>query len=120
MYIGPVEINPGNNSVNYFQDEQPAAIFSFPSGVNIQELVGMNELDVGLFVIAYDNNDLFFDSTRDGVNGSEDVGSDVVVGFDIAELPDGTPLPVPVSITLRIADPVTGSTEVCMASSMLM
>lgn len=109
VYTGELEVSAGNQPSGNLHNDH-SAILSFPSGVDIQELVSSNKEDVGIFFIAYDQDSLFFDATHN--NLSEDQIGSAIVGFTISSLPVGTILPKPISINLRIEDPITGSSEV--------
>ena len=109
-----VETTQSNSPIDLQEDQ--SAILSFPSGIDLQELVRTPGEDVGIFFVVYDDDTWFPVRIDDDVISKQEsdlnpVGS-AVVGFTIAGLPDGTILPEPVSINLRITDPNTGSSQV--------
>lgn len=117
-------VNSSKNATNQIQDYQPLAIFSFPSGVDIDKLIDSDQEDVGVFFVVYEEDTLFPVSKTSTELLSHPVGS-TVVGFTIATVSRlGSPeitsiyLPEPVSIVLRIADPDTGSAEVYVCTCM--
>lgn len=101
-----------DESSRSLQNDQ-SAILSFPSGIDLGELIGSDKQDVGIFFVAY-NEDLWFPVTVTEQRPPQNPVGSAVVSFSIAGLPEGTALPEPVSITLRITDPDTGRTEVSL------
>lgn len=107
-----VGVMNGNSQTNEKLPDSDLAAFTFPSGIDIQQLIGGEQEDVGIFFVTYDRDALFpRREERNNQTEQDPVGS-AVVGFTIAGLPPGTVLPKPVLINFGIADPVTGSSEV--------
>lgn len=75
-----------------------------------------NKENINVIFVAYNNSFLFPIRTRrrdSNQTSSRDlaIGSQVI-GFSIPGIPEGTELPEPVNISLRLANPRTGTLEV--------
>ena len=110
---GGLQVN-SMDQTNEDLEENQIAILTFPSGIDVQDLLGTDEEDVGIFFVIYEQDTLFPRIGAEETNDGEEldpVGS-AVVGFTIAGLEPGTILPEPILIDLRIANPLTGNSEV--------
>ena len=118
--IGALQVisDADNNQTNQDLQNNQIATLTFPSGINVRQLIGAtdDDEDVGIFFAIYNEpQSPLFPSDRVNIqsnNITQDVVGSAVVSFTIARLPPGTILPVPLLIDLRVSDPDTGSSEV--------
>ena len=116
IIIGTLQVTgmDDENQTNEDLEENQIAILTFPSGIDVQDLLGTDEEDIGMFFVTYEQDVLFPRIGEEKTNDSDKldpVGS-AVVSFTIVGLEPGTILPEPISIDLRIANPLTGNSEV--------
>ena len=101
-----------NNQTNEDLQDNQLATLTFPSGINLEELLPNTTTgEVGIFFVVYDQSTLF-PVGEDGPNNEMNVVGSSVVSFTIAGLRPGTVLPQPILIDFRIINPVMGNTEV--------